>query len=99
MARVQEPHPRRDAGGTSITVSPAATSCWANNTPMRVAPSTAHTRGMNCAAQRKIARVVGDQLAPGVRHELFVAVDHRSSVRPLMRIDSDDEHEVLLHQK
>ena len=28
--------------------------------------------------------------------ELLVAVDHRGRVRPLVRIDPNDEHEVLL---
>jgi hypothetical protein len=41
-----------NAAGTSTTVSPDATSCCANNAPCPVAPSTAHTRGANGAAQR-----------------------------------------------
>ena len=38
------------AGGTSSTVSPAATSCCANNAPVPVAPSIAQHRGSNLAA-------------------------------------------------
>ena len=79
--------------GTSSTVSPAATSCWATS-----APSTA------CALDRPDPRCVRlrelQQPVPlmTVRphsqlvEELLVCVQHRCDVRTLVRIDPDREH-------
>ena len=41
-----------NVGGTSRTVSPAGTSCWASRAPSPVAPSMAQVRGSNRAANR-----------------------------------------------
>ena len=68
-------------GGTSTTCSPAATSCWASNAPVPVAPSTAHTprRELARPAQQSLSLLaVGGQLQH--RPHLLIAIEHRGGV-------------------
>ena len=59
-----------NAEGTSNTLSPAATSCWASSRPRPPAPSMAQTRCGHCAAHAvrrpSIARSAGTRSSPSV---------------------------------
>ena len=86
-----------NVGGTSTTRSPAATSCWANNAPVPVAPSIAHNRGSNGSrpVQQPVALpAIGTH--PKLVEDLLGAIEHRRGVGPPVRVDPDDEHVVLL---
>ena len=82
------------AAGTSTTVSPDATSCCANNAPTtRRAFHGPQPRLERCRPTQQPVALSTISTNRHFAHELFVAVDHRGSVRSLMRIDPNDEHE------
>jgi hypothetical protein len=84
-------------GGTSSTVSPAVTSCWASSAPVPVAPSTAHTGGSNPgrpAQQTLLLLAVGAQVQH--RPQTFLLVEGGGGVRTAVRIDPDHKHGFLL---
>lgn len=83
-------------GGTSTTCSPAATSCWASNAPIPVAPLMAQVRGENGAAHAEqpgpLMPISVD--TDRVDHRLC-PVDRSSGVGTLVGVDADHEHDVF----
>jgi hypothetical protein len=85
-----------NVGGTSSTVSPAATSCWASNTPSPDAASMAHVRGVKLAAKRSSWSRCR-QSALTCSSPITVSVRSRTAAvwELLWGVDPDD-HEALL---
>jgi hypothetical protein len=85
-------------GGTSSTVSPAATNCWANSAPVPVAPSTArpHPRHEGFRPHQQLLSLLSACRQVQHRAHALVLVERGRGVRAAVRIDPDHKHGLLL---